>query len=50
VINSRVFEKEEETEWTCRQCGYVYKGKKALKNCPCCDHPQAFFEVAATNY
>ncbi|MCX6271055.1 MAG: rubrerythrin family protein [Bacteroidetes bacterium] len=50
VVKEKVFEKEEEVEWVCRNCGYTYKGKKALKNCPLCDHPQAFFEVKSVNY
>lgn len=50
MTSGKVFEKETEVEWTCRKCGYTHKGKKALKNCPCCDHPQAFFEVKAENY
>ncbi len=45
-----IFEREEETEWMCRHCGYVHKGKKALKNCPACEHPQAYFEEKAKNY
>lgn len=48
--NNKVFEREEEVEWMCRQCGYVHKGKKALKTCPACKHPQAHFEIHATNY
>jgi len=39
-----MFEKEEETEWICRNCGYVHKGKAAVKMCPACLHPQAHFE------
>ncbi|MHC1706799.1 MAG: rubrerythrin [Bacteroidales bacterium] len=50
VTEGKVFEKDEEIEWTCRNCGYTHKGKKALQNCPCCDHPQAYFEVKAENY
>ncbi|HOK38418.1 MAG: rubrerythrin family protein [Bacteroidales bacterium] len=50
VINEKVFEKDEEVEWMCRKCGYVHRGKKALKNCPACKHPQAYFEIHATNY
>lgn len=46
----KVFAKDEEVIWVCRICGYHYKGKKALKNCPVCDHPQAFFEMEQTNY
>lgn len=50
VEKNKVFEKEEDVEWMCRKCGYVHKGKKALKNCPACKHPEAYFEVHATNY
>ncbi len=50
VENGTVFECEEEIEWVCRKCGYVHKGKKALKNCPVCNHPQGYFEEKASNY
>lgn len=50
VENGTVFEREDEIEWVCRKCGYVHKGKKALKNCPVCHHPQAYFEEKANNY
>jgi len=47
---SKVFEKDEEIEWQCRNCGYVHKGKKAPNTCPACEHPQAYFEERKTNY
>ena len=50
VEKGKVFEREEETEWVCRKCGYVHKGKKALKNCPVCNHPEAYFEEKGSNY
>lgn len=50
VLAEKVFEREEEIEWQCRNCGYVHKGKKALENCPACDHPKAHFEPKKTNY
>ena len=50
VKDSLVFECEEETIWVCRNCGHVYRGKKALEVCPVCKHPKSFMERKATNY
>jgi len=32
----------EEEEWICEVCGHVHRGKKALKKCPVCNHPQEY--------
>lgn len=48
--DNKVFEKDEETVWVCRNCGYVHVGKKAPGICPACKHAQAYFEVKAENY
>ena len=45
-----VFEREEEIEWQCRNCGYVHKGKRAPGICPSCSHPQSYFEPKKNNY
>ena len=50
VETNHVFSREEETEWQCRNCGYVFRGKKAPEVCPACAHPQAFFERKKNNY
>ncbi len=50
VSKEKVFEREEEVEWVCRNCGYVHKGKKALTTCPACLHPKAYFEIRTINY
>lgn len=50
IVEGTSFEKAEEVEWQCRNCGFVHKGKKALENCPACQHPKAYFEVKKTNY
>ena len=36
-----VSENEEEA-WICEVCGHVHYGKKALKTCPVCKHPQEY--------
>lgn len=50
VEENKVFEKDEVVVWVCRECGYVYVGKKAPKNCPACLHPQSYFELQSENY
>lgn len=50
VKDGSVFQRPEKTKWYCRKCGYIYEGEKALKNCPTCQHPQAYFEEWAENY
>ena len=46
----KVFAKDEETYWMCRNCGYIHFGKTAPVKCPACVHPQSYFEVKAYNY
>ena len=50
IENNLVFEKGEEKIWICRNCGHIYKGKKALFVCPICKHPESYMEVKAENY
>lgn len=50
VNNGTVFARDEDIEWQCRHCGYVFTGKKPPKNCPTCLHPQAYFEPKNSAY
>lgn len=50
VREGKVFERDEEIEWQCRNCGHVQKGKAAPEVCPTCQHPQAYFEQKKENY
>lgn len=50
VNEGKVFEKDEEIMWQCRNCGWVFKGKKAPKTCPACEHAQSYFEPMKQNY
>ena len=50
IENNLVFERGEEKVWICRNCGHIYKGKKALKVCPVCKHKESYMEVKAENY
>jgi len=50
VESGKVFARDAEVTWSCRNCGYVHAGKDAPKTCPACAHPQAHFELAASNW
>ena len=50
VEDKKVFTKDGEVYWQCRNCGHIYKGAKAPEVCPVCDHPQSYFEVRKINY
>ena len=50
IQTGEVFKRSEKKEWACRNCGYLYNGEKALEMCPCCQHPQAHFELKADNF
>jgi rubrerythrin len=46
----RVFKREQQTTWRCRNCGYLHEGKEAPDPCPACAHAQAHFELLGENY
>src|SRR3712207_3051417 len=50
VEAGKVFERDEEIFWQCRNCGFIIKSKKARAKCPACQHPQECFEPMKNNY
>lgn len=50
IQNGEVFTRKKKVKWICRKCGLIYESERALKNCPGCEHPQAYFEILAENY
>jgi rubrerythrin len=50
VTDRTVFKKKNTTTWICRECGYVHEGPEAPDKCPCCEHPQAFYQVLTDVY
>ena len=50
VKDKKVFSKDGESIWICRNCGNIVIGKDAPGVCPVCNHPQAYFEIKAENY
>jgi rubrerythrin len=45
-----IFSRKESSRWRCRNCGLIHEGTDALKICPVCKHPQAYFELVEGNY
>jgi len=50
VAAGEVFKKKSAVKWHCTNCGYVFEGTEAPKECLACKHPQAFYELLADNY
>ncbi len=50
VENETFFEKKEEVEWVCLECGRVHKGTTPPEMCPSCDHPQSYYKRKCDNF
>jgi len=50
VKDKKVFSKDGDAIWVCRNCGHIVVGKTAPDVCPVCNHPQSYFEIKAENY
>lgn len=45
IKTDQVFQKNEEVEWKCGNCGFIHKGKDAPEICPACLHKKEYFEL-----
>jgi len=50
LLNNEAFQKKTPVKWHCINCGYVFEGPAAPRECPACKHPRAFYEVLAENF
>ncbi len=50
IADGAVFKKPAPVKWHCINCGYVFEGTEAPKECPACKHPQAFYEVLTEHF
>lgn len=46
----RVFRRDGNVVWRCRNCGYLHEAEEAPDLCPACLHPQAYFELLGENW
>lgn len=47
---NRVFKRDSEVVWRCRNCGYLHTGTEAPESCAACAHPKAHFELLGENW
>ncbi len=48
--SGRVFKRDKEVIWRCRNCGYLHSSKEAPHMCAACAHPQAHFELLVESW
>ena len=46
----RVFRRDQDVVWRCRNCGYLHTGEAAPEKCPACVKPRSYFELLAENW
>ena len=46
----RVFARDGDVVWRCRNCGFLHSGKQAPEVCIACLHPKAHFELLGENW
>lgn len=50
ILADKVFKRDGEVVWRCRNCGYLHTGLEAPDKCPACVHPQSYFELLGENW
>ncbi|WP_022663807.1 rubrerythrin [Desulfospira joergensenii] len=50
IKEGRVFKRDMNVKWRCRNCGYNHEGPEAPEVCPACAHARAHFELKPENY
>ena len=46
IKTGKVFQRDEEVVWRCRNCGHHHTGKDAPQICPVCFHDRGYFQTA----
>lgn len=50
IETGKVFSRDGDAIWICRNCGHIVIGKEPPEICPVCAHPKAYFELRSVNY
>ena len=43
IEEGMLYKRNEDTQWMCTHCGYIYEGKEAPIVCPVCNYPQGYY-------
>ncbi|MDD2646923.1 MAG: ferritin family protein [Patescibacteria group bacterium] len=46
----KIFKKDKEVWWVCRECGYAHFGTQPPAKCPSCDHAQSFYQLKCEEF
>ncbi|NLK95988.1 MAG: rubrerythrin family protein [Clostridiales bacterium] len=49
LTNNTLFNSEEEAQWMCTNCGYIFEGKAVPLVCPVCAYPRGYFMAVENN-
>ncbi len=50
IDDKKVFSKDGDAIWQCRNCGHIVIGNDAPEVCPVCAHPKSYFQIFEENY
>ncbi len=50
IKSGRIFKRDENVTWRCRNCGYLHEGPNAPDKCPACVRPSGHFELLSENW
>lgn len=50
IEQGKVFRRDNQVVWKCRNCGYLHEGNEPPDNCPACDHSKSYYELWCQNY
>ncbi len=48
--DGKVFKRNDQVIWRCKNCGYLHESEDAPSLCPACLHSQAYFELLGENW
>jgi rubrerythrin len=50
MSSGKIFKRENQRLWRCRNCGYIHEGQEAPDKCPACVRPKGHFELFCENW